>query len=74
MHIANLNDQVRELTPREVNRLISEQMRQERRSERSKRAGAGVGKGGLQLWQSGAIACVLPAKEQYCAATLCANR
>ena len=48
MHIANLNDQVRELTPREVNRLISEQMRQERRSERSKRAGAGVGKGGLQ--------------------------
>ena len=51
MHIANLNDQVREPTPREVNRLISEQMRQERRSERSKRAGAGVGKGALELAQ-----------------------
>lgn len=35
---------------------------------------AHIRRAGLQLWQSGAIACVLPAKEQYRAATLCANR
>ena len=35
---------------------------------------AHIRRAGLQLWYGGAIAFVLPAREQYCAATLCANR